>query len=211
MSYAPNPYFEDAVIDSFGNVLPLGMSMPQTAPVLKPRYPKAEPRPKVKPVPEHYRIRNEVKQAPVQKSALRVPPPPPIPAEWKDPDVHFWSPAMRELVKTEYPRLRDQTRVYMDRFDESVAEIRAYYGNDPMIARVMDKMVARKRAIDVDLLGVMPAGLLALVWAEYVLPINEKECYDLFKGTLLDMGERCIAGDTHRLFSILVALHRAEE
>jgi len=212
MSYAPNPYFEDAVIDSFGNVLPLGTAMPQSAPMQVPRYPKVEPKPVVvKQVVEHFRFRNTTQTAPpMTKEILRVPPPPPVPAAWKQPDVHSWSPAMRELVKAEFPRLRDQSRTYLERFDESVAEIREHYNNNPPVGRVLDKLVMRKKAIDVDLFGVVPAGLLALVWTEYVLVIDEKECYDLFRDTLLDMAQTCVQGDSHRLFTILVALHRAE-
>ena len=170
-----------------------------------------EPRPVVKPVQEHFMMHNTMKVPPVKPELLRTPPAPVPVKQWKDADVHFWSPAMRELVKTEFPRLRDQSRIYAEKFEECVDEIKTFYSHNALIVQVMDKMTNRKKAIDVDLYGVVPAGLLSLVWMEYVKRINEKECYDLFKDTLLDMAQTCVQGDSHRLLTILVALHRAEE
>ncbi|MDR3541961.1 MAG: hypothetical protein P4L69_13480 [Desulfosporosinus sp.] len=127
---------------------------------------------------------------------------------WKEENVHHWSPAMREVINTEYPRLCEQSKLYFEMFDKVVEEIASYYHEDPMVKMVLAKMVGRKQVTDMDLCGVMPAGLLALIWIEYIKRIDEKECYDLFQDTLLDMSQTCVQGDSHRLFTILVALDR---
>lgn len=135
--------------------------------------------------------------------------PVPVPSmAWFNPDVHAWTSEMRNLVKAEFPELRDQSRLYATKFDSTVQDIKDMYGDDVLIKQVMDKMVARRNAIDTDLFGVVPAGLLALVWLEYVKKINDTGCYKLFKENLYDMGTTCVQGDTHRLLSILVALDR---
>lgn len=129
-------------------------------------------------------------------------------AAWYSPDVHSWTTEMRNLIKEEFPRLRDQTRIYASEFDTSVAEICQRFKDDILVKQTLDKMVARRNAIDTDLFGVVPAGLLALVWIEYVKKIDEPECYTLFQETLHDMGTTCLQGDSFRLLSILVALER---
>ena len=212
MSYQPNTFFEDAVIDPLGNVYRLDTPMTESAPVHVPRYPERVPKLIVKPEPMHFAMKNTTQPPALmvtQSKLLRIPPPAPRPVEWKNADVHAWSPTMRQLLKDEFPRLRDQSRLYAQKFEETVVEIKGYYGNDPLVVQVMDKMTARKKAIDVDLYGVMPAGLLSLVWIEYVQNINEQECYNFFKDTLIDMGGTCLQGDSHRLFTVLVSLHRA--
>lgn len=126
-------------------------------------------------------------------------------------DVHFWTPAMRAVLKEEFPNLPMQTRAYFPKFDSTVAEIQAQYPNDPQVAGLLAKMKKRKNEIDKDLFDAVPAGMLAFVWIEYIKETDLKECYTFFHDTLVDMGSTCIQGDTHRLFSVLVALQRADQ
>jgi len=130
---------------------------------------------------------------------------------WKRPDVHAWSKDMKVLAETEFPDLPGVTKAAAPLFDGVCREIREHYANSAPFAvvdQVLKKMELRRHAVDMDLGGVVPAGLLVLVWFDYVKKINEPECYMHFSETLADMGTTCIQGDTHRLFSSLVALHR---
>lgn len=129
------------------------------------------------------------------------------PNVWKQPDVHQWSSEMSRKLLEECPNLPDMTRRAAVDFDLACQQIREYYG--PSVEPVLTKMGQRKNVVDRDLGGVMPAGLLALVWFGLVTKIDEPECYTHFLLTLEDMGPTCIQGDTHRLFSTYVALVRA--
>jgi hypothetical protein len=124
-------------------------------------------------------------------------------------DVHAWSAPMRELIKSDYEGLPDTCTAYASYFDESKTEIIEYYKNDAVVNGVLGKMASRKNVIDADLCGISPAGLLSLVWIEYVKKNKNPEFYMLFSQTLYDMGLHCVQGDTHRLFSILVAMDRS--
>jgi len=138
-------------------------------------------------------------QAPPEKTAIDPR------HDWKTPDVHYWSRDMMGLVSSEYPSLPAETSALDARFDNAASEIAAMY---PDVKHVLDKMTRRRACIDHDLGGVKPTGLLAKVWFGYVRRINAPECYALFRDTMMDMGGTCVQGDTHRLFTILVALHR---
>ena len=118
---------------------------------------------------------------------------------------------MRQLIKSEFPKLVNQTTKYINRFDGAVTDIQAQYKNDVMVNMVLKKMDQRKYTPDNDLFGVMPSGLLALVWYEYIKKIDDPDCYTLFKENLYDMGTTCTQGDSHRLLSILTALERVKE
>lgn len=130
---------------------------------------------------------------------------------WKRPDVHAWSKDMKDLAEKEFADLPKVTQVAVGLFEDACREIREHYtvpSAKAVVDQVLLKMERRRNAVDADLGGVIPAGLLALVWFDYVKKINEPECYLHFLETLADMGTTCIQGDTHRLFSSLVALHR---
>jgi hypothetical protein len=130
--------------------------------------------------------------------------------EWYIPDVHAWTPEMKRIMTEEYPNLIDISKQYAIKFDDACLDIMSIFGGaDPLIPVVLNKMSGRRTCVDKYLGGVVPAGLFAYVWFEYVRKIHETECYILFKNTLMDMGQTCIQGDTHRLFTILVALDRA--
>lgn len=130
---------------------------------------------------------------------------------WVQPDVHSWTPVMQALLKNEFPDLPQITEGYAPMFDDACASIREKYGSTPAVEQVLSKMSMRRAVSDGDLCGVVPAGLLAYVWFEYVEKLNAVECFRHFHDTLSDMAGTCIQGDTHRLFSSLVALKRASK
>lgn len=129
-------------------------------------------------------------------------------AVWKQPDVHQWSEAMRKQLQEEFPGLPEETAKREIHFDEACAEILSLYRDDPEVKSVLAKIRSRKGVRDQHLCGVLPAGLLAIVWADQVTLINEPELYEHFRLTLIDIGGTCLQGDTHRLFATYVALSR---
>jgi hypothetical protein len=115
---------------------------------------------------------------------------------------------MRKQLQEEFPGLPAETAKRELHFEEACAEILAKYKGDPAVAAVLAKIRSRKGVKDMHLCGVLPAGLLAIVWADQVTLINEPELYEHFRLTLIDIGGTCLQGDTHRLFATYVALSR---
>jgi hypothetical protein len=130
---------------------------------------------------------------------------------WVKENVHSWSSDMTKVVADEFPYLPDKTREYLSRFDEARADITGYYRQHAcadalnVVVSVLDKINSRRAARDADLMMISPAGLLAMLWFDYVVPNG---CFDHFADTMRDMGSTCVQGDTHRLFSTLVAMFR---
>jgi hypothetical protein len=128
---------------------------------------------------------------------------------WVRPDVHEWSGDMQKCVAAEFPSLPAQSYAAACRFDAACHDIRTYYGaENSIVETVLSKMEKRRDVVDRDLNGVIPAGLLAIVWFDLVVQIDSSECYNHFLMTLHDMGATCVQGDSHRLFSTYVALRR---
>jgi hypothetical protein len=125
---------------------------------------------------------------------------------WKNPDVHAHTVEMRTQLQKEFQELPQLTRLYASSFDRAAKEIKQVYNGDGEVVACLDKMTRRKDVVDNDLCGVMPAGLLALVWEDKIKP-NE-EAREHFLATLKDMGTTCVQGDTHRLFATYVAFSR---
>jgi len=128
---------------------------------------------------------------------------------WQQPDVHSRTPEMRNQLKAEFPDLVGHSLRMGPLFSLACADIRAHYGGNQAVEHCLSKMERRASTTDHDLGGVLPAGLLAIVWLDQVSRIDEPECYDHFLATLVDMGGTCVQGDTHRLFATYVALARA--
>lgn len=112
---------------------------------------------------------------------------------------------MRAQLQQEFKDLPDLTKLYSTSFDRAANEIREIYKGDRDVAACLDKMTRRKDIVDKDLCGVMPAGLLSLVWEDKIKPNG---AYDHFLGTLKDMGTTCVQGDSHRLFATYVGFSR---
>ena len=129
-------------------------------------------------------------------------------SQWLRENVHDWSRDMQALLVAEYPDLPTQSLEHVCYLDRVCTEMRAKYTN-PMVDLVLNKMTTRKAIKDSDLRGVMPAGLLCMVWLKLVMVINTPECYQHFLDTLVDIAGTCVQGDTHRLFSTYVALTRS--
>ncbi len=119
--------------------------------------------------------------------------------------MHSHSREMSDQISKEFPFLPRYTVQNSVDFEIVDKEIRRRYVNDANILRTLDKISRRKDVVDHDLCGVMPAGLLVMVWRDIIKP---NEAYKHFQDTMEDMGCHCIQGDTHRLFSTFVAFNR---
>lgn len=129
--------------------------------------------------------------------------------QWVQADVHSWSKEMRDQLEKEFPILVEETVTLSPLFDQTMEEIKTHYKGDTTVVDVLQKMYSRKTVVDADMDKLVPTGLLVKVWKDYVVKIDAEECYKLFSDNIIDMGKTCIQGDTHRLFSILVAMDRA--
>jgi len=121
---------------------------------------------------------------------------------YKGRDVHAWSGTMKQLVVEKYSLLPSATTALRSKFDDTAAEINAKF---PHLASVVAKIKLRSACVDNDIGGLYGAGLLVLVW-QRVRSINEPETYKHFEDTMMDIGQTCLQGDTHRLFATYIAL-----
>lgn len=124
---------------------------------------------------------------------------------WQNPDVHARTAEIRTQMLKEFPDLPKQTVDRLNDFNRTAVEILQRYKGNVVIEQAITKMMNRKGCVDRDLCGVMPAGLLAIVWNDM---IKVHGAYDHMKDTMEDVGPHCIQGDTHRLFSTYVAFSR---
>lgn len=124
---------------------------------------------------------------------------------WQNPDVHARTAEMRAQLLKEFPDLPKQTVERLNDFNRTAVEILQKYKGNVVIENAISKMMNRKGCIDNDLCGVMPAGLLAIVWNDM---IKVHGAYDHMKDTMEDVGPHCIQGDTHRLFATYIAYSR---
>jgi len=109
---------------------------------------------------------------------------------------------MSRTLSAEFDPLPALSQRQRERFPEVRAAILAA---NPALAPVMTKLAGRANALDKDLCNVSPTGLLVVAWdlADHDVSIVTP--------TLVDMGATCLQGDTHRLFSLIVALQRAND
>ena len=118
---------------------------------------------------------------------------------WYMSNVHQWSKTMSDILRRDMPGL-----VVLS--TETARDI-----NVPVLKRhlpadlhpVIDKVYDRRNLIDKDLCGVNPAGLLHIAWT--ITP-KDSGGYAALADLLRDMGNTCLQGDTHRLFSYIYAL-----
>lgn len=124
---------------------------------------------------------------------------------WQNPDVHHRTAELRAQLLQEFPDLPKQTMARLNDFNRAAVEILQRYKGNHVIEQAVNKMMNRKGVVDNDLCGVMPAGLLAIVWFDM---IKVHDAYDHMKDTMEDVGLHCVQGDSHRLFSTYVAFSR---
>ena len=124
---------------------------------------------------------------------------------WANPDVHARTTEMRAQLIKEFPDLPNQTVQRLVDFNRAAVEILQIYAGNKVIEQAVHKMVGRKGAVDHDLCGVMPAGLLAIVWFDI---IKVHGSFDHMRETMEDVGPHCTQGDSHRLFATYVAFMR---
>lgn len=119
---------------------------------------------------------------------------------WVEADVHAWSGRMREALQKEMPELVQQSVDAEARFPAARQQMFAYYTHH---LQVLNKIVSRGGMRDNDLCGASPLGLLVLAW--------ERVDRDALGLMLADIGLTCLQGDTHRIFSLILANHRSKK
>jgi hypothetical protein len=73
--------------------------------------------------------------------------------------------------------------------------------------RAVDKILHRRALEDSDLCGTNPLGLLQLIWED--IDICDARDILALEELLVDVGQTCLQGDTHRMFSHLLAIRRS--
>ena len=132
------------------------------------------------------------------------------PPSWYDPDVHSWSRRMRAMIDGETAGLVEAScEVPLEARESTLVELRATV-RDQDAVRALDKMSRRSDARDTDLGGLHNLGMLAILW-RLALERSGTEraaAAKLIEPTLSDMGTTCVQGDSHRMYSLYIALIR---
>jgi hypothetical protein len=129
-------------------------------------------------------------------------------SDWyKGYNVHAWSPLMKKLVLEQYTSLPAETNSARSKFKAVAGDIIAKL---PQLASIVTKIESRFDIADSDIGGLYEAGLLVIVWNQ-VRAFNEAETYKHFSDTMLDIGNTCVQGDTHRLFETYIALNESNK
>lgn len=128
---------------------------------------------------------------------------------WFREDVHTWTREMKQQLDAEFPALVHTTQSIVLQFEATVNEMKSH----PTLATkdldpVYSKLTGRRTIRDADMNGMCIGGMLVCVWK--LVDQEEPSAIEHIRGMLLDMGSTCIQGDTHRMFSTYVALHRAK-
>jgi hypothetical protein len=115
---------------------------------------------------------------------------------------------MREVLRSDYPRLPVLTQTISAKATEgSFSRVREFYANDAdaaAIAGVLDKLRGRISQRDGALGGVAAGGMFYFTASL----AEDRWMWAALKQCLLDMGDTCLQGDTHRLFCLYVAMSR---
>jgi hypothetical protein len=123
---------------------------------------------------------------------------------WQDPDVHGWTARMREILSREWSEL---PKLCADaecrRGGDIVATSKSRIST--ALHHVLDKLQQRKGVKDDQLCAVTPMGLFVLAAENSDITTSQLE------DCLTDMGNTCLQGDTHRLFSLLLAHRRSKQ
>jgi hypothetical protein len=120
-------------------------------------------------------------------------------ADWVNPDVHAWSTTMQRIMSAEFPTLPAQSIEAEARADIVIAAARETTLS-PKFDSIVRKIVKRRGVRDHDLCGCSPLGL-------FVLACEKVQDKKALNDMLADISHTCVQGDTHRLFSLLYAIH----
>lgn len=112
---------------------------------------------------------------------------------------------MSEVLRAEWPSLPEDSQDAQARWGTLHDELLARLG--PAAAAAAAKIRSRAGARDGDLCGVAPMGLLALA-CEWAAGSGESSRLSALDDCLADVGQTCLQGDTHRIFSLLLAARR---
>lgn len=107
---------------------------------------------------------------------------------------------MREALQKEMPELVQQSVEAEGRFALIHKDLTECYPNS--LVNVIAKIIRRSGTRDTDLCGVSPLGLLVIAWERV-----DRLALGL---VLFDIGQTCLQGDTHRLFSLILADKRSK-
>ena len=125
---------------------------------------------------------------------------------WKEADVHCWSTRMSRVAMDAMPNLSVESAAAAARCDPAIIVSKL-----TLLAAKMavDKIFRRRTLADSDLCGANPLGMLQLIWEE----IDTRDAGDVsaLEDLLADVGQTCLQGDTHRMFSHLLAIRRSKE
>ena len=106
---------------------------------------------------------------------------------------------MSQVMKEEMPTLPlESQEAAKNRADAVLKEARSILQGS--LLTVIDKIERRRNVSDGDLCGSNPLGMFVLAW--------ERCDRDSVMDCLTDVGMTCVQGDTHRLFSLILAHHR---
>lgn len=128
-------------------------------------------------------------------------------------DVHAVSETMAAVARQDYADLGPATARLAAGPEGGATLAYVRQAMPPHVHPVLDKLASRIALTDPHLCDTNPVGLLVLVWAAVKATGGtsgpEAEALAALRCTLEDMGSTCLQGDTHRLFALLVALHRS--
>ena len=123
---------------------------------------------------------------------------------WVNADVHSWSNTFSNLINEKYPDLFEKTENEKKDFDYVIEQLTSIVSQKNL--KVLEKLKKREKCSDGDLCGIKSAGLLVLCWKKLREVNSDGELKIIFDDLLNDIGGTCLQGDTHRLFSLYVAV-----
>lgn len=115
-------------------------------------------------------------------------------------DVHAWSSSFSGEASSDKELFGNATQ---EEIEQVRLEILEKYGSQK--STIVEKIIGRAGISDNDLAGVNVGKLLVKTW-ELVKSISDDSVFSLLSETLEDIGQTCLQGDTHRLWSFYRAL-----
>ena len=127
---------------------------------------------------------------------------------WFNPDVHSWSVAMSQTMREQSPEIINECKEIMSKPTNYVDSVCTQAKQELPIDThpVIDKIICRRNMQDGDLCGVNPLAMFVLTWLETK---RDPDSIRAVADILRDIGGTCLQGDTHRLYSLLLAFRRS--
>ena len=130
--------------------------------------------------------------------------------EWKNSDVHAWSESIRTTINQEFPMLIQDINYTSNTYNYVRDQLLNYlFPNDHRIAQIVHLIDQRCGYSDSALLEVKCEGCLCMAYFLVKRHHFESSIVCLFYDTLMDMGQTCLQGYTHRLISFIIAILRS--